>query len=322
MVTIDDIIKLSGVSRSTVNRFLAGQQVRADNAKKIKMAMKELGYRPDKLVEKRKCTIEIIGGDGCGKPAEFQGFAQMLIHMIKALEEGGATVQMQSGSSQYAPKADGVILYGLSAETEDKYIEILKKRKIPFVFAYRAIDRPGISYVTCDNYLAAYEMTEMLIKDGHRNIAVCGASSENRNMEEKYRGFVDCMKAHNITIRSSLVLKENQPEIVEEWIRKLFETKEEFSAFFALRDRLALDFHQIAREYGYRVPEDFSTVGMDGSIEVVYSSPKLSGVAIPFEHIGKKAAETIFRLIDNPDTASIREVLKYEMVLRESYRHN
>jgi len=322
MATIDDIIKLSGASRSTVNRFLAGQQVRDDNAKRIKLAMKELGYRPDKLVEKRKCTIEIIGGDGCGKPAEFQGFAQMLIHMIKALEEGGATVQMQSGTSQYAPKADGVILYGLSAESEDKYIEILKKRKIPFVFAYRAIDRPGISYVTCDNYLAAYEMTEMLIKDGHRNIAVCGASSANRNMEEKYRGFVDCMKDHNMTIRSNLVLKANEHEAVDNWIRNLFDTKEEFSAFFALRDRHALDFHEIAREYGYSVPDDFSTVGMDGSIEVVYAKPKLSSVTIPYEKIGRKTAETIFRLIDNPDTASIREVLKYEMVLRESYRHN
>lgn len=322
MTTIDDVIKLSGVSRSTVNRFLAGQQVRGDNAKKIKSAMKELGYRPDKLVEKRKCTIEIISGSGSEKPAEFQGFAQMLMHMVRALEEGGATVQIQSGTGQYSPKADGVILYGLLAEREDKYIDILKKRKIPFVFAYRTIDRPGVSYVSCDNYLAAYEMTEMLIKEGHRKIAVNGGDGDKRNMPEKFQGVIDCMKDHNIPINGKLILKKNSSSAMKEWVKGLFDSGEEFTAFFGLRDRLALNFLELAEKRGYKIPDDFAVVGMDGSVEAVYARPKLTSVAIPYAKLGEMAAKMIFELIDSPDTVSLRKILKHEIVYRESFRND
>ena len=318
MTTIDDVCKLSGVSRSTVKRFLAGQQVRGQNSKKIKNAMKELGYRPDKLVEKHNCTIEILGGPDDAKPFHFQGFSEMFVNMIRTLEKGGATVVIQPGSAKYIQRADGVILYGMTSEREDEIIQTLKSRNIPFVFAYREIEKSGVSFVTCDNYHAAYEMTQMLIDEGHTKIAVCGGDGVTRNMPEKFQAFKDCMAANKIPINNKLINPINTEQSTREFVNRLLDTGEEFTAFFGLRDQLALVFIEIATERGYKIPDDFAVVGMDGTGEALLSVPKLTSVSIPFAEIGKEAAETIFELIDNPGKVCIREYLKYDIVRRES----
>lgn len=319
MPTIDDIVKISGVSRSTVNRFLAGQTVRGDNAKKIKSAMKELNYRPDKIVEKRNCTIMIISASGEKRLSSFQGFAEMMIGIIHGLEEGGATVLMQSGSAdcQYIPRVDGVIMFGLKSEKEDEIIESLKLRGIPYVLAYREINRSGVSYVTCDNYHAAYEMTEMLIKKGHKKIAVCGGGTVKRNMLEKLRGFKDCMAAYKLPVPSYLAY-EDLDNGMNEWMDSILDGKTDFTAFFGLTDAFAIKFMEKAQGRGYKIPEDYAVVGMDGTAEAVYAKPKLTSVTIPFAEIGKKAAEAMFLLLDEPEILCVRKYLKYKITCRES----
>ncbi len=51
MATIDDIVKKSGVSRSTVFRFLNGKNVRESSKLLIIEAMKDLNYKMDKLTK-------------------------------------------------------------------------------------------------------------------------------------------------------------------------------------------------------------------------------------------------------------------------------
>ena len=317
MPTIDDIVNLSGASRSTVNRFLAGQTVRGDNARRIKSAMKELNYRPDKLVEKRNCTIEIIGGSAKGSGG-FLGYEEMRMSMVKTLEQAGATVMIQPTNTKYIPRADGVICFGLTAQREDEIIEALKLRNIPLVFAYREIMKPGVNYVTCDNYQAAYEVTEMLIKRGHTKIAVCGGDGFKRNMPEKLQGFKDCMKHYNLEVPERLVNPTNSNNVAKDWLNSLLDDKVEFTALFALRDGIAVVFCDVLKQRGFKIPGDYVVVGMDGSADAVFNSPKITGVTIPFIEMGKKAAEAIFELIDEPETVCVRKYLKYEITERES----
>ena len=320
MPTIDDVIKVSGVSRSTVNRFLAGKKIRHDNELKIKSAMKEIGYRTEKLLSKRDCTIEILGSTGGIKPSDFQGFSEMLMGMVEKLEEGGATVQIQSGNAPYIPMADGVIMYGLHREREDEIASILKKKEIPFVYAYREIDMPGVSYVSADNYTAAFEMTQAFIDKGHRKIAVCGGKmGDKRNMPEKLQGFRDCMAANGIEVDEELICEENSGSLAREWMHDLFRSGKEFTAFFGLRDQLAVIFSELAVEYGKNIPKDIVTAGMDGTVEAVYARPKLTSVSIPYREMGIEAANTIFELIDNRNTVSVRKILKHKIISRESF---
>ena len=139
-----------------------------------------------------------------------------------------------------------------------------------------------------------------------------------RNMPEKLQAFKDCMAANKLSINYKLINPTNAEPGARQFINKLLDSGEEFTAFFGLRDQLSLAFIDEVTKRGYKVPGDFSVVGMDGTGEALVSKPKLTSVAIPFAEIGKEAAETIFELIDNPGKVCIRKYLKYDIVRRES----
>lgn len=65
MVTIKDVAKVSGVSPSTVSRVIANNpRISEDTKKKVRKAMKELGYHPNvnarNLVAKSTKAIGVI----------------------------------------------------------------------------------------------------------------------------------------------------------------------------------------------------------------------------------------------------------------------
>ncbi len=317
MATVNDVIRLSGVSRSTINRFLRGDNIRPEKEALIVKAMKELGYRTDKLANRKKHVVEIVSSNN-GRKIFFHGFADMLMSMIRCFEEKGATVQLASNIDNFKTTADGVVVFGLNDEQEEKIIASLTKAEVPFVMAYRYIERSGVSFVTCDNYKAAFEMTEMLISRGHRKIAVCGDTKVNRNMAEKFEGFKDCLKNHGIGLDGRLVNNSGSGDSALGWMHEIIKMKDGPTAFFGLRDKIAIRFENVAAQEGIRIPEDISVVGMDGTIEAVYATPKLTTVTIPFELIGKKCAETLLELIEDPETTSIRRIIKYSIACRES----
>ena len=188
------------------------------------------------------------------------------------------------------------------------------------MFAYREIERPGVSFVTVDNYPAAYEMTETFIKKGHTKIACCGDTANEvpilRNMKGKLKGYKDCLRDYKISLPDKYICKTLKEEEYIPWMRELLETEKDLTAFFGLRDKVAFDFIKIANEYGKRVPEDIAVAGMDGSAEAVYAG--LTSVTIPFDEIGTECVKTIFELIDNPNAVCIRKYLKYDIAIRKT----
>ena len=162
-------------------------------------------------------------------------------------------------------------------------------------------------------------MTEMLINQGHTRIAVCGGDNISRNMPEKLQAFKDCMSAHRLNVDHNLINITNSESEARAWSEELLNRGEDFTAFFGLRDQLAIAFMETATKHGYKIPDDFSVVGMDGTAESLVSKPKLTSITIPFGEIGREAAETIFELVDNPDKICIRKYLKHGIAYRESH---
>ena len=73
MATIDDVVKKSGVSRSTVFRFLNGKKVRESSKGLIIEAMKDLNYKMDKLTKNLGLNFEISVSP---EYMHFQGFTK------------------------------------------------------------------------------------------------------------------------------------------------------------------------------------------------------------------------------------------------------
>ena len=91
MATIDDIVKVSGASRSTVFRFLNGNNIRSDAKKAIIQAMEELNYKSDAIYKQQNITIEISTSSSF---ESFKGFTEIVQGITERADERGIRIQI------------------------------------------------------------------------------------------------------------------------------------------------------------------------------------------------------------------------------------
>src|SRR5690606_37813451 len=143
MVTITDVSKRAGVSRSTVSRVVAGNgYVSESNRKAIEAAIAELGYRPNTLAQAlRSNRSNLIGAVlvDVGTPY----FANMIYGVQRATRAAGKSLVVSSGYADQDEEAravielvdrscDGIVVY-LERPMRADVVEILRKARIPIV---------------------------------------------------------------------------------------------------------------------------------------------------------------------------------------------
>lgn len=325
MATIDDIVKKSGVSRSTVFRFLKGNKVRESSKNLIVEAMKELDYKADKLTKSLKLNFDISVSP---EYMHFQGFTQMVQGVMEACEKKDIKVNLviRSGKQideEYSNwvKSDnkGVLIIGKNKEEELREAEYLKKKKIPHIFINHKIEIPDINYVSTDFEKAAYDITMYLIKKGHSKIFTIGNPEELVVDELKIKGYLKAMKENNIEIKDKYIITTNKSIYSEKAIREILLSDNRPTAYFGICDSKAIKFINIARTMGFSIPEDISVVGMDNIDMAKYSVPPLTSVEVNFKSLGERSVEQLINVIKN-DFTTIKAFLKHSIIERESVR--
>ncbi len=325
MATVEDVVKESGVSRSTVFRFLNGQNVREDSKSKIIEAMKKLNYKTDEIKKFDNLHIEIsLYKDSY----DFQGFSEIVNGITEYAEETGIRVYLSRRSGEQidryyasineATKVDGVLVVGKNKIDEIKEAKLLREKNIPHIFVNRKIDEDSISYVAADVEAAAYEIISYLIGLGHKDILVAGNPDELLIDEQKMNGYKKSLKDNGIEFKENLYMKTNKNNL-EEDLTKVFDSGNIPTAFFGICDNDAIKFMNVATSYGYKIPKDISIVGMDDINMATYINPSLTTVDIPFKKMGILAMEQLIRLISENIT-TIKMVTGHQIIERDSCR--
>ncbi|MCT4566063.1 MAG: LacI family transcriptional regulator [Maledivibacter sp.] len=325
MATIDDIVKKSGVSRSTVFRFLNGNNVRESSKQLIVEAMKDLNYKMDKLTKSLNLNFEISVSP---EYMHFQGFTQMVQGVMEACEKKDIKVNLVIRSGKQIDedysnwvKSDnkGVLIIGKNKEDEIREAKFLKKKNIPHIFINHRIEIPDISYVCVDFEKAAYDVVNYLINKGHRDILVIGNPQELLVDELKINGYLKAMKDNDIEIKDKHIIISQDSKESEKAIRNILVSKDRPTAYFGICDSKAIKFINIARTMGFSIPEDISVVGMDNVNMAEYSVPPLTSVEVNFKSLGEKSVEQLINIIKY-DFTTIKAFLSHSIIERESVR--
>src|SRR5690606_4938067 len=143
MVTIADVSKRAGVSRSTVSRVVAGNGYVSESKRKaIELAIAELGFRPNTIAQAlRSNRSNVIGAVvvDIGTPY----FANIIFGVQRAIRPAGKSLMVSSGYADQDHEAraiiemvdrscDGIVLY-LERPMRADVVEIVRKAKIPVV---------------------------------------------------------------------------------------------------------------------------------------------------------------------------------------------
>jgi LacI family transcriptional regulator len=323
MPKTEEIIRKSGVSRSTLFRFLRGDNVRAEAKKAILDAMRELGYETRSLVMK-----DIVLEISVSKQFEqFKGFTEVIQGITQRAEERNVKVQLVIRSGDQIEKdyekwnenssTKGVLIIGKDFKDEVKEGLLLRQKKIPHLFINRVMEEPDESYIAVDVRKAACELVSFLLEKGYRKIATLGYPELLRIDRDKLNGYYDAFNQMGLKTDKQFLHLLREGESPEEAISAILSSDCLPDAFFGICDSYAMQFINHANRIGLKVPEDIAVVGMDDLDIAQYFKPSLTTVRTPFRKIGVLAVDHLLLLITE-DLGSIKTIVKHQMFIRES----
>jgi LacI family transcriptional regulator len=278
-ITISEIAKIAGVSRTTVSRVLSGGSFVNRNTKyKVLEIIEKNEYNPSIIAQSLRThktrTIGLVLADienmfysrvakGVIDAAEIKKYNVILCNSNNDIDSEERDIR-----TLMARGVDGLIITTVALKM--KTIENLIEREFPFILIDCKIDSPGVNYVVNDDYYGAKLATRYLIELGHRKIFFLG-DKKLLSLKERFRGFKDTLKENNIEVNNTFMMDKfiNIFDIytIEKIFGHLINQEEKITAIFAGNDYLAIKLIKVINDYGLRVPEDISIIGYD-NIEI------------------------------------------------------
>jgi len=299
-ITIKDIAKLSGFSKSTVSRVLNGDGFVKDETRKAILDVAEKHHYKKNALARGMVTggvnlVMIIPGDISNY---FYGAAVKEIQ--RALYDAGYLVMMCTSEYDaekelsYLDMADnfrvaGVIL--LSAIESDELKAKLSAADYPVLLMNRYLQNFPTDAVVQDNFQCAYAATQHLIENGHRNILHIRGSRNASTTIERREGFLAAMKDNRIAVTEDMVTEGDFSwQFGYETAKRVF-AEGKFSAAFIGNDMMTVGFVKGWQECGGKIPEDFSLVCFDTSPFIDQLAVKISTVGCSAGEIGRQTAK-------------------------------
>jgi LacI family transcriptional regulator len=313
MPKIDHIVQASGVSRSTVFRYLAGKAVRPGAAAAIERAQRLLQAAPGTgPAETRDYLVSVVP-----TYTRFRGYAEVLEGVLQRVHETGGAVRI-GGYQARAPLPSGVILVGKNLVDEEAELDEWKQRGVPCVLVNRIPDEAERSWVAVDCRRAAREAVTHLIGQGCRRIAVW-IDELSRVSRDKKRGYCDALTEAGLPVDHALVV-DPSVQTLDQTLTALLSAENPPDGWFSPDDEIAAQVISFASARGLSVPRDLAVVGMNDIATAAHLVPSLSSVRLPFRTMGGAAVDALDRLIEKPQELSVRILMNHELIVRDSSR--
>lgn len=329
-VTLKQIAAELGVSAMTVSRALNNHDnVDEKTKKRIVEKARNLGYTPNmvakSLVSRRSHTIGVV------IPEISHGFFSQVVKGIENVTYETDYQLLLTNSAEKAERekkaletllaqqVDGILI---SCSEESRDVSVYKKiidTSKPLVFFDRCIEGLGASTVSVDDREGARKITRHMIRHGYHKIA-CLRGPDISIGIERLRGFLDAMKENGIEIRDEWIVESGfKEEGGYQAMKQILESGSEIPrAVVAVNDPVAIGAMEAIEEFGYSIPDDIAICGFSNDIRASLLKCPLTTVYQPSESIGRKAAEKLIKVIENPEEPVENIDLLTNPVIRES----
>jgi LacI family transcriptional regulator len=331
-LTLEDIARQAGVSRSTVSRVVNDSpNVREDVRRRVLGVIHETGYQPHAaaraLASQRSSTIGLVLPHSVSFvftdpyfPHLTKGIAQACnqLHYSMALFLVGTKEDEEKIFPRLARKGfmDGVIVQS-GHHGEQWMIGGFVDAKIPVVVAGRPFRSDNVSYIDTDNLNAAYGAVSHLIRLGRQRIAIISGPTTSTVGIDRREGYLKALRERGRPEERALMVEGDFSEASgRHAMRQLLNAKPD--AVFAASDMMAIGAMRAAREAGCRIPDDIAFVGFDDLPVATLSDIQLTTVRQPVERFGAKAVEVLCDLIENGIDPPRHIVMETELVIRGS----
>jgi len=332
-LSLEDIARLSGVSRSTVSRVINNQPyVSEKNRARVLRVIDEQNYQPNlaarALASQRSKVIGVLIPHDVADLFTDPFFPTLLKGITTASNTLGygvtlwlATARGDQGNINLnafnESLIDGIVI--ASATFDSGFLEWLAGFKKPVVFVGAAPhSMRNASFVDVDNRSGASLATRHLLERGCRRVGMIEGRSEQIANIQRREGYVQALEGAGISVDPAWIIPHgNYTEGGGyDCMKQLL--AQGVDGVFAANDMMALGALRAIREAGLRVPQDIAVIGFDGVPFAALSTPSLSTVSQPIGALGEEATRTLIYLLENDVPQALYRILPVELVERES----
>lgn len=311
MVSIKDIATRCGVSVATVSKALNDKKdISADTKERIRQVADEMGYFSNAFAKalktNRSYNIGVLFVDEQHSGLRHEFYSYILESFKSYAEQKGYDITFIHHSTDnehgsylrhcHHRGVDGVMIACVDYNLPE--VKELIASDIPIVTV--DYENKDVYTVLSDNTRGISELVKYAYELGHRKIAYIYGDNVPVT-DARLEGFYKTCRELNLDIPMEYVIQSpyHEPDACAENTRKLYELNDMPTCILFPDDFAALGGLNELLDNGFRVPEDVSVIGYDGLI-----TSKVLGLTTwkqNSEMIGKKAAEKLVEIIENPE---------------------
>lgn len=327
-VTVIDIARHAGVSKSTVSLVLQGSPlVKAETRERVLSSIEALGYVYNRgaanLRSARSNTVGMVIND-LANPF----FAELAVGIERVFQTAGFIPFIANTTE--SPVRQAEVLRSMSEHdiagliicpargTRAAEIETFTSRGFPILLAMRRLAGLRVSSVAPDNFRGARRATEHLIALGHKRIAFFGGYADMSAQAERSGGYLAAIEAAGLPVNRSLVV-EGVPNREGGFaaIERVLDMAEPPTAALCFNDVVAFGVLAGLEKRGLSAGRDFGLVGFDDVREARHTNPALTTVHVDSLALGERAAHAVLRMIHG-DTRPEEHIGDVQLIVRES----
>ncbi|WNJ20857.1 LacI family DNA-binding transcriptional regulator [Pontibacter sp. G13] len=312
-ITIKDIAKRLGISKSTVSRALRNHpNVKAETRAAVQALATELDYEPDmvalSLLNRQSFTLGVVipriefpyfslAISGAQEVASLAGYQLMICQTNESLETEQSVVR-----TLVASRVDGLML-SISGETDQfDHIAKLEKRGVPLVLFDRVF--PGIQAptVVMDNVKAGRIAAEHLLEQGYKRIAHIAGPDTLMVSHQRIEGIRQAHRKLGMEWPDELIFHQGfRVEDGRAVVPDMLNLPTPPDAIIAVSDSAAIGAKLALEERGISIPDQMGIIGFNNEQFTSYVKPELSSISLPMHEMGRMATKLLLHQISYPN---------------------
>lgn len=325
-ITIDDIARELGISKTTVSRAISGKgRIGPATREKVLAYIKEHDYRPSPLAKglaqsKTYNIAWVIPGDSTVTELPFFQKCMLGVSDIASTYDHDILLCMvyEENFSNLERivknrKVDGVIL----ARTlfHDPCVEFLLESRIPFV-TIGSSPYKNVFQVDNDHIGACKELTEVLLLKGMKNIALIGGDENHIVNRSRRDGYLKAFSELKVPVKNEIIYmnSDSRPLVVRNVNDAISKQVDCILCTDDMITEYALD---EIRKIGLKVPDDVKVASFYNSPVLDSYQPAITTLDYDPKQLGAEACAALFTLMKGEDIPR-KKLLHYDVTLKRS----
>lgn len=308
-VTINEIARIAGTSKTTVSFYLNGHTNRMskETHDRIKAAIKETGYEPSPLARSMNAKQSYLLGVIVGDIANH--FSNQIVKGIDSVASK-AGYRLLISSSNFDRDNEHALIDRLIAVGVDGFIvqptarfrevaDALADSGKHLVFFDSKYYDYTASWVKTDNYDATKSALEACLAKGYERMLIVAAEPQLLSSRtERLKGATDVLEAHALAYEHYII--PDSGVVVDDlasWLHSRLDGSTQPTLVFAPNCWALPDVYVAMRDFYPRMPEEIGLLGFDNTDWAGVASPSVSVIAQPAFDEGVEAAKILLDLI-------------------------